>query len=80
MIKFTASTDSGRTLIGIGISAGNVQRLKEGKPIHLNFEELNLPWKADLMIMYGETEALMADELKQFIGPRTIIHKERKRQ
>lgn len=79
MIKFTADR-AGRTLIGLGISAGNVQRLKEGKPIHIHLEELNLPWKADIMIMYGETEQALADELKEFISPETVVHKERTHQ
>ncbi len=80
MVKFTASQPNGRTLVGIGISAWNVERLKQGKPIHLNFEALNLPWKIDLMIMYGETEQAIADELKEVgaIAPQTIIHKEGK--
>lgn len=79
MIKFTADR-AGRTLIGLGISAGNVQRLKEGKPIHIHLEELNLPWKADIMIMYGETEQALADELEEFISPETVVHKESKTQ
>lgn len=80
MILFTATQANGRTLIGIGISAENVQRLKEGKPIHLHFEALDLPWHADLAIMYGETEQALADELKEFIGPNTINHTDGKPQ
>lgn len=80
MIKFTAGTQNGRTLIGIGISAENVARLKQGKPIHVSLEELNLPWKADVMLMYGDTEQVMAETLKEFIGPQTVVHRDRKAQ
>jgi hypothetical protein len=78
MIKFTAKTATHGTLIGLGISAGNITRLKEGKPIHVNLAELNLPWRGEIMIMYGETENDIQEELKEFIGPETIIHKEQK--
>lgn len=80
MIKFVANSDSGRTLIGLGLSAGNLQRLKEGKPIHIHFEEINLPWNASLMIMYGDTEDAMKEELKEFIGPETVVIADRSKQ
>lgn len=79
MIKFTASGPSGRTLIGLGLSARNIERMKAGKLIHLNLEELNLHWKADIMLLYGETEQEIATELKEFIGPDTIVHHNEKR-
>jgi len=79
MVKFT-STREGRTLVGLGLSAGNVQRLREGKPIHVHLEELNLPYKIELMIMYGETEQEIANELKPFINSNTIVNRETKRQ
>jgi len=80
MIKFTATRENGRTMVGLGISEGNVERLRQGKPIHLHLEELNLPYKIDLMIMYGETEQALADSLKEFIGPQTIINRDNKEQ
>lgn len=80
MIKFTSSGQDGRTLVGLGLSAGNIQRLKEGKPIHVHFEELNLPYKIDLMIMYGETEQELTKELRPFINSRTVISRETKKQ
>ena len=76
MIKFVADCN-GRTLIGLGLSAGNIQRLREGKPIHVHLEEMNLPWKAEIMILFGETEQAIADELREFIGPQTVVNKER---
>lgn len=79
MVKFTADL-SGRTLIGLGLSAANIERLREGKPIHINLEELNLPWHGEIMIMFGETEQAIADELQEFIGPETVVNRERKPQ
>jgi len=80
MIKFTARRENGRQIIGIGISAVNVERLKEGKPIHVNLEEMGLPWKAEILLMYGETEQAMADELSEagMIGPETLLHDEKR--
>jgi hypothetical protein len=80
MVKFTAGTENGRTLIGLGLSEGNIQRLKEGKPIHVHLEELNLPYKAEVMIWYGADEQALQKEIQEFIGPNTVVHAERKRQ
>ncbi len=78
MIKFTGSRD-GRLFIGFGLSQGNIDRLKEGKPIVVNLEELNLPYHADILILYGETEQSLTDELNSYgvITPETIVHKEK---
>jgi hypothetical protein len=63
MIKFGASGDKGRRLIGLGLSAGNVQRLKEGKPIHLHADEMG--FVGDIVIFYGETEDDMVRQLHE---------------
>ena len=75
MIKFTAAAENGRTLVGLGISAGNVECLKQGKPIHVHFEELRLPYKIDLMVFFGETEQAMEKAVSEFIGPQTVVHR-----
>ena len=67
MITFTALADD-HTLIGLGLSEMNIQRLKEGKPI-LN---KNVPGY-HIMIFYGETEEDMQRELQAFIGPNTQV-------
>ena len=44
MIKYVATdTTTGRTSLGIGLSAGNVQRLMEGRPIAIDGTKLGLP-------------------------------------
>lgn len=64
MIKF-GGTHLGKKLIGIGLSEGNLQRLKEGMPILVNsedFEKLS-GVEAYLLILYGKTEEEMVKEM-----------------
>lgn len=58
----------GRDVIVLGLSEGNIVRLREGKPIHIFREEMNIPF--DVIIMWGETEEAMS---KQLIGPETVV-------
>lgn len=80
MVKFVASRENGRKIVGIGITAGNIERLRNGKPIHIHLEELGLPWACEVMIIYGDTEQSLADDLKGLIGPDTVVNRERKSQ
>lgn len=61
MLKFLADRN-GRKLLGLGISQGNVDKLKEGKPILVEGEKLGLPF--DVFLFYGETEATMVQSLR----------------
>jgi hypothetical protein len=70
MVKFTATGQDGRRLLGIGLSAENVRRLRAGKPIHFSALGMGLG-DFDVVITYGETEADIARELAPAIGPRT---------
>lgn len=72
MIKFKLTTDDGKVKLGLGISDENVRRLKRGEPIYVNLNEMGI--EAELMIMYGRTEAEIVKELKPFIGKETTIH------
>lgn len=73
MIKFKVN-GAEKPLLGFGISAENVKRLKMGMPILINLKEMGID--ADIMIFYGETEAEMAEVIKPFIGPETVIKKD----
>ena len=73
MVKFTVLGANGRTLLGIGLSQENLDRLKQGQPIIFTSEEISLPWKADILIMFGNTESDMKKELKPFLGPDTQV-------
>jgi hypothetical protein len=78
MIKFTAEMKNGRTLIGLGLTAGNLRHMKAGRPLHVNLEEMNLAWKGEIIVIYGETEDELQEELKDFITPETKINVEKK--
>lgn len=66
MIKFTGDRD-GKTLVGLGISEGNVAKLKEGKPILVHLDEMIPGSNIDILIFYGETEQSMYQELKPML-------------
>lgn len=76
MIKFTANLDDNKKLIGIGLSHGNLERLKEGKPIKINGPDIGLP-DMEILIFSGSTEMAMAKQLDPYITASTIIHKDR---
>jgi hypothetical protein len=62
MLKFAAKAKDGKPLLGI--SEGNVERLREGKPIHVPAEQTQQLAGAETTwaIMYGETEEALLDE------------------
>jgi len=75
MIKFTAGGKGGRTLVGLGITEKNVERLKLGHPIHIMGIEMGLPF--DITIFYGKDEQTIAADLRRagLIDPeKTILH------
>lgn len=72
MIKFTAKTADGRTLLCMGLSYENVARLKNNFPIRFKGEDVGLP-DQDIMIFVGKTEESMAKEMDPFITAATII-------
>ena len=64
MIKFKAKSKDGNTLVGLGLSEGNIKRLKAKQPILIRGTELNIDH--DISIMYGETEESLKEELKEY--------------
>jgi hypothetical protein len=71
MIKATMQTNEGKNIVLLGLSKENLERLKEGKPIHINGSELGIA--NDILIMYGETEAHIYKELQPMIGENTRV-------
>jgi len=63
MIKFKATGPTGREVIGFGLSAQNIGRLKAGLPIHIYGAEWNTPF--DVVILYGETEEQLVRMLRK---------------
>ena len=70
MIKLKGVMDNREQLM-LGLSEGNLQRLREGKPIHIFGAEWEVPF--DLVIFWGETEQKLAEMVKPFLGPNTRI-------
>lgn len=75
MIKATLADANGRTILLLGLSFKNLDRLR-AEPldtfIKINGEEMSLP--IDVLICSGETEAHLADMLRGKIGPDTVVH------
>jgi len=82
MVKFGASIVNRQTgkpgqLIGIGLSADNMRRLKAGQPISFALAELFPPdlfpelATCEVLICGGETEADIKGQLAPLIGPAT---------
>jgi len=69
MIKATMQTNEGKDILLLGLSAENINRLKEGKPIHIAGDELGLD--NDVLLVYGETEAHIYKELQPMIETAT---------
>lgn len=62
MIKFTAPIKTGGTLLGLGLSKKNIEKLMQGLPIKINGSDINLP-NIEVFIMYGETEQKMHEDM-----------------
>lgn len=60
-------------MVGLGLSARNIRLLMEGKPIYIRLSDLNPNMRGDILVMYGVTEDAMADALKGWIGPETVV-------
>ena len=74
MIKATFDKD-GRTVLLLGLSFKNLDKFR-AEPldtfIRIDGREMDLP--IDVMIISGETEAHMAETIKDSIGPVTKVH------
>jgi hypothetical protein len=70
MIKMRG-TNGKRQMILLGLSEGNLMRLREKKPIVIHGEEMRMP-NLDIIICWGETEDTLAKELAHMIGPETV--------
>jgi hypothetical protein len=71
MLKASSQTKDGRPVMLFGLSAMNLKRLKEGKPIRINAAAEGLPFAGEILIFYGRTEHDMIEDWHQFIGPDT---------
>lgn len=62
-----------RPTIVLGLSHKNLELLKEGKPVLVKGDEHGLNLSVDVLIFSGETEAKMALELVELVGPNTKV-------
>ena len=75
MIKASATGRDGKSYLIVGLSYANLDKLRaDGTSgfIKINGAEMNLA--VDVIITAGETEASLAHDLEQFIGPDTKVH------
>lgn len=72
MIKMMATGKDGRKIVLLGITDGNIQRLREGKPIHIHGEEMGLG-PMEIWIITGKDEATLTEQLAPLIGPETRV-------
>lgn len=77
MIRATVTGRGGRKGIILGLEEGNIERLRQGKPIHIHADELG--FAGDIMIVYGKTQEDIAAELAPHIGPETVMRDDRER-
>jgi hypothetical protein len=77
MIKMSGtSRDGKRRVVLLGLSEGNLMRLREKKPIVINGEEMMMP-ELDIIICWGETEDKLAEELNYLISSETRVRDQR---
>ena len=73
MIKFCCKGRSGETLIGLGLSHENLERLKKGQPISVEGKDIGLDGQ-NILIFSGSNEEAMAAELAPWITADTKLH------
>lgn len=62
MIRYTATDKDGRRVIGLGLEAGNIERLMDGQPILVKGASISIPF--DIIIDYAPTKAAMIEKLR----------------
>lgn len=62
MIKASGRRADGKPIIVLGLSARNVENLRDNKPILIHLEELGL--EGDVIVLYGNTEDDIREDLR----------------
>lgn len=74
MVKFTATWKNGRTLLGLGLSHNNLDKLRSDGTngfINIDGEQMGLPF--DVIITAAATEQILAEHFAEFVGPDTEV-------
>lgn len=74
MIRAAAVGANGRRVMLLGLSEAKVQRMREGKPIHIHADEMG--FAGEIIIMVGKDEAALQETLAPLIGPETRVRDE----
>jgi hypothetical protein len=76
MFIAAAMLENDETLLIFGLSRPNRERLEAGQPIDLSRTShgMAIPAKLRIMIFAGETEQSMGDQLRELIGPSTVVY------
>lgn len=79
MIKASV-TDPKNPIIIMGLSEGNIQRLKAGQPIATAINSFGIEQPGKIVIFYGQNEQAIFDDLAKngLIGAETVIHRDPK--
>lgn len=72
MIKATTKDANGKPVLILGLSEMNLQKLKEDMPIAFDTAAIGLP-EMKIIIMYGKTEADMAEMFKKNFHIRNFV-------
>jgi hypothetical protein len=74
MITAVAKADDGTRIILLGVSRGNVTRLTDGQPIRVSAaSHPGFPDDVTIMIVFGETESWLVNQMKAVITDDTKI-------
>lgn len=70
MIQFSGTGDDGKRFVGIGLSDGNLRRLRDGEPAVVDMEAHGFPG-SKVVIFYGRTE----EEMELMVKKNFIVGK-----
>jgi hypothetical protein len=74
MIKAVAGTDDGQTLIILGLSRMNCEKLLEDQPIKIDTRtQLGIEGGPSVLLFAKESEDDLQETMKKFIGPLTKV-------
>lgn len=76
MVKAVARTNDGKLILILGVSEGNVERMKAGEPIYFDMDQLGFPKEniKHVTMFYGKDEGELTRAIKDLIGPETKVN------
>ena len=68
MVKARLTTETGETVFLLGLSEGNLQHLREGRPMRIPLSQIG--GTDTVLLHYGYTEQAIVEALRQQGAPR----------